>query len=166
MSKSSGALVSRRRDAMFRRTLALADLAGTYLALLTVVVLAGGTPPLRPAAVLLVPFVLVLNKVIGLYDRDQHTLHKTTIDEAPLLINTAVFYALFVWLTEQVILGGLLGRAQVFGLAVLSFTFVIIGRAAVRWFVLSLTSAGALRGAWKRRRRRTNDAAGSQVPPE
>jgi exopolysaccharide biosynthesis polyprenyl glycosylphosphotransferase len=140
MSKSSGALVSRRRDAIFRRTLALADLAGTYLALLTVVILAGGTPPLRPAAVLLAPFVLVLNKVIGLYDRDQHMLRKTTIDEAPLLINTAVFYALFVWLTEQVTLGGLLGRAQVFGLAVLSFTFVIVGRAAVRWFVLSITS--------------------------
>jgi exopolysaccharide biosynthesis polyprenyl glycosylphosphotransferase len=141
MSKSSGVAVSRRRDAIFRRTLALADLAGTYLALLTVVTLAGGTPPIRPIAVLLAPFVLVLNKVIGLYDRDQHTLRKTTLDEAPLLINTAVFYALFVWLTEQIILGGLLGRAQVFGLAVLSFTFVIIGRAAVRWFVLSITSA-------------------------
>jgi exopolysaccharide biosynthesis polyprenyl glycosylphosphotransferase len=139
MSKSSGVLVSRRRDAMFRRTLALADLVGAYLALLTVVIVAGGTPALRPAAVLLAPFVLVLNKTIGLYDRDQHTLHKTTIDEAPLLVNMAVFYALVVWLTEELLLRGFLGRAQVLGLAVATFIFVLVGRSLARVIVLALS---------------------------
>ena len=72
-------------------------------------------------------------KAIGLYDRDQHVLRKTTIDEAPSLLYLSVLYALTVWLAEVLVLRGVLGRAQVFALALLSFLLLtgcrIIGRA-------------------------------------
>ena len=39
---------------------------------------------MRPTVVLLAPLVVLASKAIGLYDRDQHILRKTTIDEAPV----------------------------------------------------------------------------------
>ena len=138
--KGHGASASRKRDAIFRRMLALADVTAVYLAVLAVVVASGGAPPLRPAAVLIAPFVLLLSKAIGLYDRDQHTLRKTTIDEAPSILHMAVACALIVWLCEALLFRGFLGRPEVLGLAVLTFAFVIVGRSLVRALALATTS--------------------------
>jgi exopolysaccharide biosynthesis polyprenyl glycosylphosphotransferase len=142
LPQGAGALVSRKRDAVFRRMLGLADVTGAYLALLFVVLVVGdGTPPLRPAAVLLAPLVVLVSKTIGLYDRDQHTLRKTTIDEAPSILHMSVFYALAVWLLEVVLFHGWLSRPQVFGLVVATFVLVTVGRAVVRVVALAITPA-------------------------
>jgi exopolysaccharide biosynthesis polyprenyl glycosylphosphotransferase len=140
LPKGTGALVSRKRDAVFRRMLSLADITGACVALLfTVAVVGSGTPPLRPIAVLLAPFVVLVSKTIGLYDRDQHTLRKTTIDEAPSILHMSVFYALAVWLLEAVLFHGWLSRPQVFGLVVATFVLVTVGRAVVRVIALAIT---------------------------
>ena len=137
-----GALASRRRDAIFRRMLGLADVVGAYLALVFAVLVVGdGTPPLRPAAVLLGPFVVLVSKTIGLYDRDQHTLRKTTIDEAPSILHMSVFSALAVWLFEAVLFHGWLSRPQIFALVVVTFVLVTVGRAVVRAIALLITPA-------------------------
>ena len=140
LNKGAGASVARKRDTVFRRMLALADVTGVYLALLAVVIAGGGVPPLRPAAVLVVPFVVLLSKTIGLYDRDQNMLRKTTIDEAPSILHMAVACALMVWLCEALLFRGFLDRPQVFGLAVATFAFVIMGRSLVRALALAITS--------------------------
>ena len=89
------------RDAVFRRTLAVADVAGAYAALLLAAVTLGhGTTGFRLSAVLVAPLIIVASKAIGLYDRDQHILRKTTIDELPSILHLSVFYALAVWLSE------------------------------------------------------------------
>ena len=44
--------------------------------------------------------MILAAKAIGLYDRDQHVLRKTTLDEVPSLIYLSVLYALTVWLAE------------------------------------------------------------------
>ena len=44
----------------------------------------GRVAQLRLAALLLGPFIILVSKALGLYDRDQHRLGKTTVDEAPL----------------------------------------------------------------------------------
>jgi len=126
------------RDALFRRMLALIDVVGAYAALMFVL-LAGGEVGLRPAAALLAPLVLLASKGIGLYDRDQHTLHKTTLDELPSIFQLSVFFVIAVWLGEAVLLRGWLTRPEVFGLAAATFAFVAVGRALARHFALSAT---------------------------
>lgn len=128
------------RDALFRRLLGLADLSGTYLALAFAVLVIGGRGhALRPTAALAGVFVVVVSKAIGLYDRDEHTLRKSTIDELPKLLYLSISYALVVWLCEQVLVRGWLGRPQVFGLALGSFVFVTLARATARHVALTAT---------------------------
>lgn len=127
------------RDAAFRRALALADVLAAYAALVITTLLVGdGAPQLRPAAVLIAPLVVLASKAIGIYDRDQHVLRKSTIDEIPSILHVAVFYALTVWLTQVLLLTGSLGRAEVFTLLVTSFVFMTCARAAARFAALRL----------------------------
>jgi exopolysaccharide biosynthesis polyprenyl glycosylphosphotransferase len=131
----------RKRDAIIRRSLGLSDaLAFCMAVVLTVLLVGGGAGRIRPALVLVAPFVVLVSKALGLYDRDQHRLRKATIDEAPTLLHLAVICALTVWLTEGVLLYGALNRAQVLLLTVLGFALAFGSRAATRAIVLSLTS--------------------------
>ena len=128
------------RDAVFRRTLAVADVAGAYAALLLAAVTLGhGTTDFRLSAVLVAPLIIVASKAIGLYDRDQHILRKTTIDELPSILHLSVFYALAVWLSQVFLLNGSLSRPQVFTLAVGSFVFITTSRLVARYFALKVT---------------------------
>jgi hypothetical protein len=84
------------------------------------------------------PFVVVVSKALGLYDRDQHRLRKTTIDEAPSLLHLAVFYP-FAML-QGLVLDGSLSRAQVFALTISSFALTMLCRAVMRALALKLNS--------------------------
>jgi exopolysaccharide biosynthesis polyprenyl glycosylphosphotransferase len=129
-----------QRDTLLRRGLGLVDLIAAFTALLVVIsVIDAGRVSLAPGAVLIVPFVLLAGKVIGLYDRDQHVLRKTTIDEAPSIFYLAVLYSLALWLGEAVLFHGLLQRAQVFGLLLITFVLMSIGRLIVRKTAFALT---------------------------
>jgi exopolysaccharide biosynthesis polyprenyl glycosylphosphotransferase len=131
-----------RRDALLRRSLALVDVIAAIGALAIVVsAIHAGAARLAPSTILLVPIVLVAGKVIGLYDRDQHVVHKTTIDEAPSLLCLSVVYALTVWLCEAVVLRGYLFRADVFALLLTTFVLVSAGRLLVRRLTLRLIAA-------------------------
>ncbi len=129
-----------RRDSLLRRGLGLVDLASAFAALLVVItVVDSGHVSLAPGAILIVPFVLLAAKIIGLYDRDQHVLRKTTIDEAPSIFYLSVLYALSLWLCEAVLFTGYLARAQVFALLVLTFVLTTASRLIVRKAAFALT---------------------------
>jgi exopolysaccharide biosynthesis polyprenyl glycosylphosphotransferase len=139
---SWGYPASLRRDAIFRRALAVADVAAAYAALLIATLLVGGGGlHMRVWAFLIAPLVVVASKAIGLYDRDQHTLRKTTIDELPSILHISVFYALTVWLTQVVLLTGSLGRPEVFALVAASFLLMTFGRVAARNLALTACPA-------------------------
>lgn len=122
-----------QRDTVLRRTLALVDLVAAFIALMFVLdVVAGGSVRLRPTAVLVAPFVLVASKALGLYDRDQHIVKKTTIDEIPAIAYLSVLYAMGVWLAEALLFHGYLGRPEFFALIVASLTALVIGRLMAR----------------------------------
>jgi exopolysaccharide biosynthesis polyprenyl glycosylphosphotransferase len=130
-----------KRDALQRRALGAVDLSVAYVALLIAVyAVKGDHVSLSPWAVLLAPFVLVASKVIGLYDRDQHLLRKTTLDEMPQILYLSVVLALSTWLTETIVLNGYLSRPQVFTLTLCSFVLMTVGRLLVRAAVLAVTS--------------------------
>src|ERR1700761_6192432 len=90
-----------RRDAQSRRALAFVDIIAAMGALFAVVhTINPHRVHLDLRLLIVIPFVLLTGKIIGLYDRDQNVLRKTTIDEAPSLFYLAVVYALGVWLGE------------------------------------------------------------------
>src|SRR4051794_11288107 len=79
----------RRREATFKRALALADAAAMGVALAAGAIVFGNdslTPSGTLGALLLVILVM---KALGLYDRDEHLLHKTTLEELPKLFEVA-----------------------------------------------------------------------------
>ncbi len=84
---------SRRADAdsSTRRALAAADVLGASAAFALTIVLLGGH--LSAITVGVAGAVVALNKLLGLYDRDAHVLNKTTLDEAPMLFNSAMMLA-------------------------------------------------------------------------
>jgi exopolysaccharide biosynthesis polyprenyl glycosylphosphotransferase len=138
--QSTRFLVIQSRDALFRRALAIVDVVGAYFGLLFAVLVVGhGVIEPRWPAALIGPFVVLTSKAIGLYDRDQSTVRKTTLDELPSILYLSVFYTLVVWLTEGVILDGWLTRPEVFGLAVATFASITLGRAIARSVVLAVT---------------------------
>ncbi len=120
-----------KRDRVFRRSLVLADALAASVALLVGVTVLGDDA-LRAAAALFVPIAVLVSKIVGLYDRDELTLHKTTLDELPALLQLATAYALVAWLVSPFIVDGSLGRDQGLGLWVLLVVSSLIGRMTAR----------------------------------
>ena len=88
-----------RREALYRRCLALADVLATCAAI--VIALALTDQQASPVAFAGVPLVVVLAKMLGVYDRDELLLHKTTLDEAPALFQVATVLTLGAWIAQE-----------------------------------------------------------------
>ncbi len=122
-----------QRDTTLRRMLALIDVLMVYAALAFVLyVLRLDTASLAAPSVLIAPSVVLAAKAVGLYDRDQHTVRKTTIDELPSILYLSVLSSIVVWLAEAVLLHGGLDRLQVFALVLASFVLLTLGRCGGR----------------------------------
>lgn len=126
------------RDSARRRLLAGADvlaLVAAYWAVWFVVPgdIGAKNPWLLVAA--LPPWIL-LNKLLGLYDRDANLIHKSTLDELPSLALSAVLGTALTFMLFPDVFGLELGRAET--LAFLGFTvlFTVTLRAIVRGTVV------------------------------
>ena len=121
----------RRRDAIFRRTVALADIAAFVLALVLGPILVGGADP--TAWLLALPVALVgLIKAMGLYDRDENMLAKRTLTELPSLLGIASLATLGSWLAAPAILAGTYDRLSVVIFGLTFFALLIGGRTGAR----------------------------------
>jgi exopolysaccharide biosynthesis polyprenyl glycosylphosphotransferase len=120
-----------RRDALGRRSLAIADLLATAFAL-TVGVAVLGSARLTPGGLVLLPSVIVVSKTIGLYDRDERLLHKTTLDEAPALFQVATLNTLLTWLGADIWFTGPVGRGQLAATWILLFVSLAVARVVAR----------------------------------
>jgi exopolysaccharide biosynthesis polyprenyl glycosylphosphotransferase len=99
------------RDSRYRRLLAVADALSALLAL----VLASevfGDDTLSPSVLLGLPLVVLASKLKGLYDRDELLVRKTTMDEAPALLELATIYTMAVWLLDDVVINGPLSKSE------------------------------------------------------
>jgi len=121
-----------KRDALFRRSLALADVTAAGLALILAITVLGRGDSLELAGLVALPMVVLVSKVIGLYDRDELVLRKHTLDEAPALFQLATLYTLLVFLLERPLIDGELGRTQIIGLWASLFVASLSYRAAAR----------------------------------
>jgi exopolysaccharide biosynthesis polyprenyl glycosylphosphotransferase len=105
------ALLPLRADSRYRRALAFADMAAVALAALAASALGDGH--LTPLSLLALPTFVVVAKLMGLYDRDEHVLHKTTLDEIPALFGIATLATLLLTLFADVLVDGSLDRLQI-----------------------------------------------------
>lgn len=120
------------RDAVYRRMLALADLVATGFALVMAIAVIGADS-LTVAALATLPVIVAVNKAIGLYDRDQHLLRKTTLDEGPALFQVATAFAFVTWLGGGgILVEGSVTRPQALGLWVMLFVSLVLARAIGR----------------------------------
>jgi exopolysaccharide biosynthesis polyprenyl glycosylphosphotransferase len=122
----------RKRDRRYRRLLGLADVLAMTLALAICVPLLGEGDTLSPLVGAGAPLILVLSKVLDLYDRDELLLHKTTLDEAPKLFQVATLMALLLWLGHEFLIAGELGRKQVLGFWFVLAALLPLARGAAR----------------------------------
>lgn len=137
--EAPGLVTSRRRHAISRRSLAVSDVIAVFAALTgALALLRSHATEMRPAIVLLVPFVVLASKALGLYDADQYRLRKSTLDEAPAIFHLSVLSALFVWSMEALVLNGTFARGQVFLLTAACFGLIMICRAVTRVITVSL----------------------------
>src|SRR5438046_417435 len=102
ISEGAGSHTALRRDAIFRRLLASADVVAAAAALLASAVLFGATST-QPWLFGLLPVVVLASKAMGLYDRDELLIAKTTLNEAPALFQLATLYGLVLVLVQSAV---------------------------------------------------------------
>lgn len=119
------------RDAVYRRLLAAADvIAATFAFFVTITVI--GSDSLGIATIVAIAMVVPVCKLAGLYDRDEHLLHKRTLDEAPGIFYVATLYTLLVFLAGDAIVEGHFGRDQAMVLWALLFVAMLVARGIAR----------------------------------
>ena len=99
------------RDALHRRALAMADMAAAAAVLGAAIVLNDAAP--RVALFAILPLIVLISKVVGLYDRDEHVLHKTTLDEIPKLFHVALTFAIVAWFVDDYLASVPFGKPEV-----------------------------------------------------
>jgi exopolysaccharide biosynthesis polyprenyl glycosylphosphotransferase len=127
------------RDRVFRRGLAYADSWAAAIAVILSIGILGVDDRLKPIGLVVLPLLVITCKVMGLYDRDELVVRKTTLEEAPALFQLATLYTLLIWLLEPFIVDGSLGRKQVVGLWVCLFACLLLGRTIARRLAIAFT---------------------------
>jgi exopolysaccharide biosynthesis polyprenyl glycosylphosphotransferase len=119
------------REAITRRILATADAVAALLATVAVIGWAGGHA-LRPTALGLPILMVAINKIAGLYDRDDLVLRRSTLDELPALLQVSSVYTLLVAAVAGTLFELKLGPQQVVVLWVVTAGLVAMARTAGR----------------------------------
>jgi exopolysaccharide biosynthesis polyprenyl glycosylphosphotransferase len=132
-----------RRDTLFRRSLLAADTVAILGALVLTVMLSSRRVPLHLTWESLagVPLLLVSAKLLGLYDRDETLLRKTTLDEAPKLFQLATLCTLVAWLGGRLVVAGSLDRREALFLWLALGGLLVLSRTTARVIALRLTAA-------------------------
>jgi exopolysaccharide biosynthesis polyprenyl glycosylphosphotransferase len=120
-----------RKDRLARCCLAGADAVAALAALTVALSLLHGVSA-KPTALLLLPVVVVVNKVLGLYDRDQHLLRHSTLEEVPRLFEAAILGGLLLWIAQGAAVSGDLGKSGTLALLGCLAGGLVLFRAASR----------------------------------
>jgi exopolysaccharide biosynthesis polyprenyl glycosylphosphotransferase len=127
-----------RREARYRYFLLLADSLACALGVLAAAAL-GKTTRLTIQSALLVILAPAVAKILGLYDRDQARIRKSTLDELPTLMQLAALMSFLVFTLSPLVFDGVLGPREAIALFVVLFAGLLGGRVAARWLAGRLT---------------------------
>jgi exopolysaccharide biosynthesis polyprenyl glycosylphosphotransferase len=123
------------RQGVQRRLLGAADLVAIAVSLVIVLTLGSDRSSIVgviAAPAFLVPLVLVLFKLCGLYDRDELRLAPSTLDEAPVLLQLTGLFALGFTLLQPALPSVSLGSGQIAALWLCSFGAIVSARLVAR----------------------------------
>jgi exopolysaccharide biosynthesis polyprenyl glycosylphosphotransferase len=123
-----------RRDSAFRRALGFADML-SILAALSITSLLFASGGITWATLAVPPLFVLLCKALGLYDRDENLIHKTTLDEIPALFGIATLTALLLVLSDGLFIASGLSRGEAFVAWVSLFVLLVCLRSLARWTV-------------------------------
>ncbi len=138
-AETEGTRINLRRDQLFRRALFIADTAAFVAALGVLSIVTSRPLRLTPVSIGGLLALLAGAKILGLYDRDEALLHKTTLDEAPKLFELATLGALCAWLAGGfIVAGGTLDRQEALLLWLLLILFLISSRGVARTISLRI----------------------------
>ncbi len=125
-----------RREYLFRRALLVADVLAIALAFVLTVELSSRSLQLTWMSIIGLPVLLVGAKMLGLYDRDEALLRKTTLDEVPKLFEVATLCVLVAWLAGGLVVGGALNRHEALFLWLTLAALLILARTVARALAL------------------------------
>jgi exopolysaccharide biosynthesis polyprenyl glycosylphosphotransferase len=138
ISEARGPSACLRRDALFRRSLLIADLLSVVGAFVLTIQLSNRSVALTWFGLAALPIVVVSAKLLGLYDRDEALIRKTTLDEAPKLFELATLVALVAWLAGGLFVSGHLDRHEALFLWLSLAVLLVVLRAGARQFALQV----------------------------
>jgi exopolysaccharide biosynthesis polyprenyl glycosylphosphotransferase len=122
----------RRQDAATRRLLAFADAGAAAASVGVAWQLIPGAHVKWLAVLAVIPLVVLINKMAGLYDRDDMVLRRSTLDELPALLQLTGVYGLISSASLQAISGAAFRPLDVVRVWLLAFAFTSAARAAAR----------------------------------
>ena len=128
------------RDRRYRRLLILADVLATTLALALCARLLGHEGQLGQILVAGLPLAVAIAKVLGLYDRDELLLHKSTLDEGPKLFEVSTLFCLLLFIAGPPLGIGDPGRTTILGVWATLFLGLICLRVIAREVARATTS--------------------------
>lgn len=122
-----------RRDRVYRRALAAADALAALAALEGALFVTGASMHLHVVIVItLVGIAVISAKLLGLYDRDDLLLRKSTLDEGPAVFQLATLFALLVSISDWQLLRGQLRSPQLIAVWTMMFAFTLLTRWCAR----------------------------------
>jgi exopolysaccharide biosynthesis polyprenyl glycosylphosphotransferase len=127
-----------RRDSVRRRLLAVSDMLALAAAYAGVWLLMAPTAHIsqRLALAAVLPAWVVMNKLLGLYDRDANLIHKSTLDELPRIGLSVVLGTTLVFMLSEPLLGFASQRPQALAFVGLAFITVPVLRGLTRSWVV------------------------------
>jgi exopolysaccharide biosynthesis polyprenyl glycosylphosphotransferase len=136
LAEGTGSAATLRRDALYRRALAIADVLAAAAAVLVAALLFANV---EPWALAVLPLVVVFSKAIGLYDRDELLIAKTTLNETPAIFQLATLYALMIVVIQSAVSSKPIDPIQLVTLWGLLFVGTHFARTAARAFARRLS---------------------------
>jgi exopolysaccharide biosynthesis polyprenyl glycosylphosphotransferase len=119
------------REGRYRLLLLASDTLAACVGILAACAV-GKTTHLTVPSVLIVILTPVVAKVLGLYDRDQARLRKSTLDEAPALVQLAALLSALALVLSPIAFDGILGPREGIALFLVMFVGLATGRALAR----------------------------------
>jgi len=132
-----------RRDALAQRMLLAADILAFAMIFTLSVSLYRRPLDFESVTVSLIvlPVSLFWATLLGLYDRDEALLRRSTMDEVPAIFQLATLYTLVAWLTTDFLAPGALASGQVLLLWLALGCLLIATRITARSLALALSPA-------------------------
>jgi exopolysaccharide biosynthesis polyprenyl glycosylphosphotransferase len=139
ISEVRGPEAGARREGTFRFALAVADTSALMATLVITAAISGGRVGLLWGSVGAIPIFWLAAKLLGLYDRDEVLLRKTTLDEVPTVFQLATLSAILCWLAHSILYAGLFKARDALALWLFLTLLLALARTVARALALQLS---------------------------